>query len=284
MKVEFQVVIRPEMALPLTLTRSEAKELYDALHAEFGDFDQARELSQLARESVAREMRLAELEAEVKRLKSAGVDDADISALTSPTLEDDIAAMIAARKNDPNHIAGANKMADDAEWAGLEEFKPVEPSNTPEPPAEPEKAPEPPAPSNERQVAPLNHSALVRRTVDVWERLRNRYPQESHAKTITRIGWSFGKASERPRSEQIRAWLREGGVAVEEPPSVGAVAAIARAARATINAPKHGPKPPLGYRIVDAEAWKASAPMLNESEIRELAEGGLARIGLAVAA
>lgn len=69
MRVEFLVSIKhPDDAEPMFMTREQAKQVYDALHAEFGDFDQARELSQLARESVARELRLAELEYEVMRL------------------------------------------------------------------------------------------------------------------------------------------------------------------------------------------------------------------------
>lgn len=52
------------------VTRDDAKTLYNALHAEFSDFDEVRELSQLARESVARELKLAELEAEVLALRN----------------------------------------------------------------------------------------------------------------------------------------------------------------------------------------------------------------------
>lgn len=40
------------------------------------------------------------------------------------------------------------------------------------------------------------------------------------------------------------------------------------------------PRPPIGYEIANAEAWQASAPMLNENDIRELGPGGLERCGL----
>lgn len=42
-------------------------------------------------------------------------------------------------------------------------------------------------------------------------------------------------------------------------------------------------RPPEGYVIVDEEAWVASSTMLSDDDIRELASGGLARCGLAVA-
>jgi hypothetical protein len=88
MDVQFLVSIKhPDDAEPMFLTEQQAKELHDALHAKFGDFDQARELSQLARESVARELRLTELECYVQRLKEC--------VHVGPSLQDDIEAMIA---------------------------------------------------------------------------------------------------------------------------------------------------------------------------------------------
>ena len=146
MKVEFLVSIKhPDDAEPMFLTEEQAKEVYDQLHAKFGDFDQARELSQLARESVARELRIAQLEATVKAYRSGplsygpgreafekyleggcsengrvmrhegmtlGPTCADPFPETGPSLQDDIEAMIAKASTDPT----ANLFDEIHEW------------------------------------------------------------------------------------------------------------------------------------------------------------------------
>lgn len=395
MDVQFLVSIKhPDDMEPMYLTEEQAKEVYDALHAKFGDFDQARELSQLARESVARELRIAQLEATVKAYRSGplsygpgreafekyleggcsengrvmrhegmtlGPTCADPFPETGPSLQDDIEAMIAARKNDPNHIVDANKMVDDADEQEAEflsrlplpevcQLPPIkQPSNTPEPPAEPETAPEPPAPSNEQQVTETREEKALR----LWNQYRENYPDMKPNKIVAKIqgyfpiprptanlirDWLFVQGIEveapfsRPDREpddvraarlynqylerypdrtpnaivamvrghipklttpEVRELIRSTGIEIPDPNTWAQNAANARHAQAAAAKTKPeeptravltGPKPPLGYRVVDAEAWKASASMISESEIRELAEGGLERIGLAVAA
>lgn len=40
---------------------------------------------------------------------------------------------------------------------------------------------------------------------------------------------------------------------------------------------------PDGYRVTDLDAWAASSTLISDDEVRELAEGGLARCGLELA-
>lgn len=43
-------------------------------------------------------------------------------------------------------------------------------------------------------------------------------------------------------------------------------------------------QPPIGYEVVDVEAWNASESLMSDEDIRILASGGLARCGLRVLA
>ena len=297
MRVEHIVRIVRADDTHLTLSREEAKEIYDALHAEFGDFDQARELSQLARESVGRELRLAKLEAEIDLGRGYSTRVPVVAAETGPSLQDDIEAMVAKNGShtgiheaphdvvpasgavaavldlDTGEITNLTHEAD--EWLGLEEFKPVDLSNTPEPPAEPETAPETPAPSNDQQVKMGRPRVPVSdqdRAVELWNRYRKRYPDEGLNRTVSRLCSHYPQP--RPTADELREWLRAAGVDIPTPMSRSECAAQARDCRSR--------KPPEGYKVVNADAWKASESLLSDADIREMAEGGLARAGLAL--
>jgi hypothetical protein len=392
MRVECIVRITRADDTHLTLSREEAEEIYDALHAEFGDFDQARELSQLARESVARELRLAKLEAEIDLGRGYSTRVPVVAAETGPSLKDDIEAMIAKNSKagdelvlpslslrvagltesilttpdywdcecderyihfhqaescprcgahrdsqpdsrvlevlkhgpesaawkfiasdgvqipgelvnehlqkyvesirDPFDTVAKPDDADEHEAESLSRLpradiepgeaemlvqaQPIKcPSNTPEPAAEPEKVAPEPAPSNDQQVKigrPRLPVSDQDRAVELWTRYRKRFPNEGLNRTVSRLCSHYPQP--RPTADEIREWLRAAGIDIPTPMSRSECAAQARDCRLR--------KPPEGYKIVNAEVWRTSESLLSDADIREMAEGGLARAGLAL--
>jgi hypothetical protein len=249
------------------ISRDEARELYDALHPLFGDFDQARELSHLARESVDRELKLAAIEAEVLALRGlmAGTTMAipftEQVNETGPTLNDDIEAMIASRGEEPD-----SRPAGDLHGSIVQACAPHEADAATEP--EPEPAEQPRRPGRQRQYKTDEDKAVAK-----WHQLRESYPWETHSKTLTRITWAFNP---RPKVDAIREWIRAAGIKVEDAPTQDEILVQARAVKN--GAPIK--QPPFGYVVADVEMWNASAGLMSDSDIRELAEGGLARCGL----
>lgn len=271
LRVEHLVRIIREDETWLTLPRDEARELYDALHAEFGDFDQARELAQLARESVARELRLAELEAEVLALRRAAdpisvleEHDGPMSdSETGPSLQDDIEAMKAKADpwSDPNTVTNPAywdcNCEDDYIHSKLESFcqrcnanredQPdsrvrevddafprsvgLAPSNTPEPPAEPEPAPEASVLANDRLTA--QKSPRTRETdSERAVRLWHSYRAKRPDELPNSAVGRVKSHLKHLSTPQIRELLRASGIDIPDPQSQAEAAAKARYAQA----------------------------------------------------
>lgn len=396
MRVECIVRITRADDTHLTLSREEAEEIYDALHAEFGDFDQARELSQLARESVARELRLAKLEAEIDLGRGYSTRVPVVAAETGPSLKDDIEAMIAKNSKagdelvlpslslrvagltesilttpdywdcecderyihfhqaescprcgahrdsqpdsrvlevlkhgpesaawkfiasdgvqipgelvnehlqkyvesirDPFDTVAKPDDADEHEAESLSRLpradiepgeaemlvqaQPIKcPSNTPEPPAEPETV----------EAKETDEQKVLR----LWNRERTKWTGDTDARIVSRVRSHFKHLT----NGDVYELLRGQGVEVARPLTRAECAKSARAARHTPKTPEPngeqidravikamigGRKPPEGYKIVNAEVWRASESLLSDADIREMAEGGLARAGLAL--
>lgn len=113
------------------------------------------------------------------------------------------------------------------------------------------------------------------RAVDLYQRYRKRYPNESANQLVKRIVSVY--SCPRPSALLVRGWLREYGFEIPDAWTREECATMARAA-------KTRRYPPFGYEVADAEKWEASQVLLSDEDIKDLAEGGLARCGLRVAA
>jgi len=293
-KIEHLVVISiPRVDPPgldqIDLTREQARELYDALHAEFGP---------VVKESFT--TLVGGLPDPVALCAAMSVPQG--CAETGPTLNDDIEAMKADQSPD------AGKMVDDADEQEAEflsrlphdgtsrdqhynspcKLLPVEPSNTPEPPAEPEPAPETPSLSNDRQVR------------NAWAELTASYPERTVGQQVNQLSARFNMSASRVRdilgdlippketdqaravrlwgqyrekypqewpnatvsrvkshmkrltANEVRALLRSGGIDVPEPMSIEETAANARRAQQQLRDSE--PKAPLLDRFPEPPA------------------------------
>jgi hypothetical protein len=110
------------------------------------------------------------------------------------------------------------------------------------------------------------------RAMRFWLKYRARHPYESANATVCRIPATF--PAPRPSVAKIRELLRAQGVELADPMPMEEVVAKARAARV---------KCPDGYIVVDARLWELHRPMFTDSDLRIMASGGLAKIGLAEA-
>jgi hypothetical protein len=217
----------------VVLEEPAARELYDALHAEFGP------------------------KADTPSDPTFGWGfhgfDPTQKHEPGPTLQDDIEAMIAKDVVDIDTMA---KPVDET----VEKVHDA---------AEPEQEPaEPRRPGRQRK-----HKNDEDKAVAKWHQLRESYPWETHSKTLTSITWAFNP---RPKVDTIREWIRAAGIKVEDAPTQDEILVQARAVKN--GAPIK--QPPFGYVVADVEMWNASAGLMSDSDIRDLAEGGLARCGL----
>lgn len=101
-----------------------------------------------------------------------------------------------------------------------------------------------------------------------WRREAEAISNESPAKLAGRITALWNN---RPSVEAVRRWLNAAGIKVEDPKSRAECAKIARAVKSS----------PNGYRVIDADVWAANKSIFSSDDIAMLADGGLARIGLA---
>lgn len=109
---------------------------------------------------------------------------------------------------------------------------------------------------------------MAANAVEAFHRYREKYPNESPAKLAGRITALWNN---RPSVEAVRRWLNAAGIKVEDPKSRAECAKIARAVKSS----------PNGYRVIDADVWAANKSIFSSDDLAMLADGGLARIGLA---